>query len=45
MREVLLGGPVVIVLSIGFKLLRFKSGRDDEFLRAIKIRCSTSFGA
>jgi hypothetical protein len=39
-----LGGAMVRVLAIGPKIRRFTSGRGDGFLRAIKIRSTTSFG-
>jgi hypothetical protein len=35
---------VVSVLAIGHKGRAFKPGRGDGFLRAIKIRCTPSFG-
>jgi hypothetical protein len=39
-----LGGVVVSVLATGPKGRRFKPGRGDGFLRAIKIRSTPSFG-
>jgi hypothetical protein len=39
-----LGGVVVSVLATGPEVLGFKPGRGDGFLRAIKIRSTTSFG-
>jgi hypothetical protein len=39
-----LAGVMVIMLAIGSKGRGFKPGRDDEFLRTINIRSSTSFG-
>jgi hypothetical protein len=39
-----LGGVVVSVLATGSKGCRFKHGRGDEYLRAIKIRSTPSFG-
>jgi hypothetical protein len=39
-----LGGVMVNVLDIGPKVRVLKPGRGDGFLRAIKIRCTTSFG-
>jgi hypothetical protein len=42
---VVLGGLVVIVLAIGTKIREFRPGRGRWiFLRAIKIRSTTSFG-
>jgi hypothetical protein len=38
-----LGDVLVIVLAIKPKVCRFKPGRGDGFLRAIKIRSTTSF--
>jgi hypothetical protein len=35
---------VVIVLVVGPKVCGFRLGPDDEFLRTIKIRSTTSFG-
>jgi hypothetical protein len=42
--EVILGGLVVIALSIGPKIRGLKPGRGDGFLSAIKIRSTHSFG-
>jgi hypothetical protein len=39
-----LGGVMVSVLAIGFKVSGFKLGQGDAFLRAIKIRTTPSFG-
>jgi hypothetical protein len=39
-----LGGVVVSVLATAQKGRRFKHGRGDEFLRAIKFRSTPSFG-
>jgi hypothetical protein len=39
-----LGGIVVSVLATGSKGRGFKPGRDDVFLKAIKIRSTLSFG-
>jgi hypothetical protein len=39
-----LGGVVVSVLATGPKVRGFKAGRGDGFLRAIKIRSTSSFG-
>jgi hypothetical protein len=36
---------MVTVLVIGLKFRRFKPGRGDGFLRAIKIRSTSFFGA
>jgi hypothetical protein len=41
---VALGGLVAIELPTGPKVRGFNPGRDDGFLRAIKIRSTTSFG-
>jgi hypothetical protein len=38
------GDVMVSVLVIGPKVRRFKSGREDGFLRAINILSTTSFG-
>jgi hypothetical protein len=35
---------VVIVLTVRTKVRGFKTGREDRFLRAIKIRSTTSSG-
>jgi hypothetical protein len=35
---------MISVLAIGYKVHWFKPGRGDEFLRAIKIRSTPSFG-
>jgi hypothetical protein len=39
-----LGGVIVSVLAIGWKLRRFKPDRGDGFLRALKIRRKESEG-
>jgi hypothetical protein len=39
-----LSGVIVSVLTIGPKVHRFKPGRGNAFLRAIKIRTMSSFG-
>jgi hypothetical protein len=43
-KEGRLGGVVISVLAAGPKGRGFKPGRGDEFLRAIKIRSTPSFG-
>jgi hypothetical protein len=43
-KKVALGGLVLIELNIGPKVRGFKLGRGDEFLRAIPIRSTHSFG-
>jgi hypothetical protein len=44
MKEVVLGGPVVIVLAIGLNVLGFKSDRGRWIFKVDKMRSTTSFG-
>jgi hypothetical protein len=44
MHGVVLGGVMVTVLAIGPRVRASVPAESDGFLRAIKIRCTTSFG-